>query len=279
MQKPEIKLPISAMVVGFNEAHLLETCLTSLSFCDEIIYTDLGSYDSSLEIAEQYASKIFKRPIAPSGEYIQSEIVQYTKNDWIICIDPDEVIDPDLAEDVIRQFNSLTGNNRIGAVLVNWQFYFKKHKLSGTIWGGNNKKHLLVHKERFDFLPITHYGRKLREGFHSIEIKPNTKGTNILHHYWMTSYSVFFKKHLRYLKKEGIDNYNNGVRFIGIKQLALLPFREFRKCYVYKQGYKDGITGFLLSIFWAYYQTYIAVDVWNIQRKEEHIKKQHEKVN
>lgn len=274
-----MKLPVSAMVVGLNEAHFLDSCLASLFFCDEIIYTDLGSTDGSNEIAERFASLVFTRPIAPSGEYIQSEIVQFTKHDWVIFIDPDEVVDQELANEIVCQFNTLASSNEIGAVLVPWKFYFKKKKLKGTVWGGTNKKYLLVNKKRFDFLPITHYGRKIKEGYQTIEIALNTKGTNILHHYWVLSYNQFFKKHQRYLKKEGRDNYNQGRRIISFNQLLFLPFREFRKCYFHMKGYEDGITGLLLSMFWAYYQIYIAVDLLNIQRKEHYIKKQNEKFN
>jgi glycosyltransferase involved in cell wall biosynthesis len=170
------------MVVGYNEAHLLNRCFSSLIFCDEIIYTDLGSSDSSLEIARNFETKIYQRTLAPSGEYIQSEIVHFTKNKWVIFLDPDEAIDPTLAEQIIREFNSISGRNEVGAVLVPWQFYFKKSKLNGTVWGGNNSKYLLVHKERFDFLPVTNYGRKIKEGFQTLIIKPDTHVANVLHH-------------------------------------------------------------------------------------------------
>ena len=49
------------MVVGFNEEKLLSNCLSSLFFCDEIIYADLGSKDLSIEVAESFAAKIYKK--------------------------------------------------------------------------------------------------------------------------------------------------------------------------------------------------------------------------
>ena len=184
------------MVVGYNESKLLNSCFTSLSFCDEIIYTDLGSSDNSLEIAASFTNKIYKRNKVPSGEYIQAEIGNYTINNWVIFIDPDETVDKILQQQIINEFHKIIINPNIGSVTVPWLFYFKKYKLIGTIWGGNNKKCLLVNKNKFDFLPITHYGRKLRIGFSDHEILLNEWGTNLLHHYWMTSYSIFLKKHL-----------------------------------------------------------------------------------
>lgn len=267
-----MKLPISAMVVGYNESELLSNCLSSVSFCDEIIYTDLGSSDNSLEVAASFTNNIYKREKVPSGEYIQSEMVHVTKNEWVIFIDPDEMIDKVLQQQIIDEFYIIASNPHIGSVTVPWLFYFKNYRLKGTIWGGNNKKYLLVNKNRFEFLPITHYGRKLKEDFFNYNIVLNSYGTNLLHHYWVTSYSVFILKHLRYLEKEGIDQYNQGVR-IRLKKIMLIPFKEFSFSFFKKKGYKNFLLGFGLSIFWSLYQTCIALDIILIQSQLKIVKK------
>ncbi|MCH6201349.1 hypothetical protein MMU07_17330 [Aquiflexum sp. LQ15W] len=262
-----MKLAISAMVVGYNEDIFLQKCLDSISFCEEIIYIDLGSSDNSIETAKRFASKIIKRPIAPSGEYIQSEVIHTTKYDWVIFIDPDEVVDITLAANIISLFTQLNNQRKVGAILVPWQFYFKKRTLKGTVWGGANKKYLLVHKKRFIFLPITHYGRKVKEGYQTFEISYNKARTNILHHYWMNSYKVFIKKHQRYLKNEARDQFNTGKR-MGIKKAFLMPWNAFKESFIHKKGYKDGWIGLFLSVFWAYYQTSIAVGLLRIQKEK-----------
>jgi hypothetical protein len=143
--------------------------------------------------------KILVRNKVPSGEFIQTEVVEYLKNDWVIFIDPDEVIDISLATCLFSVFRTCASDQTIGAITVPWQFYFKTHKLLGTIWGGCNQKYLLVNRKRFSFLPITHYGRVLKKGFREIPVILNSTETNLLHHYWMNSYTVFLKKHQRYL--------------------------------------------------------------------------------
>lgn len=258
------------MVVGYNEAHFLEQCFGSLSFCDEIIYTDLGSTDNSLIIAGKYATQIYKRDKAtiPSCEMVQTEVIQFTKNDWVIFIDPDEKIAPSLSNQIIEEFEIIKSDSSIGSVRVPWQFYFNKRKLKGTVWGGINKKYLLVNKHRFEFLPIVHYGRRLKEGFQNYEVGYDEKKFNVLHHYWMSSYKVFIRKHLRYLKNESIDNYNLGLR-VGKKALIYTPFQSFSNSFFKSKGYKDRFLGFLLSVFWACYRTKIAVDVFRLQYKKK----------
>jgi hypothetical protein len=257
------------MIVGYNEARLLEVCLESVSFCDEVFYTDLGSTDDSIQIAERYTKNILyrERSKVPSCEMVQAEVVHMTKNEWVIFIDPDERVDQSLATEINNRFRDFTLNEKLGAVVVPWQFYFKRKRLQGTVWGGENKKFFLVNKQRFIFEPIIHYGRKLAVGFTSIEVPFDGK-SNFLHHYWMNSYKDFVRKHFRYLKNEGKDQFNLGRR-VSQKEALLKPVTAFKDCYIYKKGYKDGLVGIFLSFFWAFYATRIAFDILRIQNKLE----------
>ena len=261
-----MKFPISAIVVGFNEGHLLESCLRSLDFCDEIIYTDLGSTDSSLKIADHFSTKVFQRHIAPSGEYVQSEIVNLTQNKWVLFIDPDERIDPALASQIVAVFCNIMNSEFVGAVLVPWQFYFKKRRLAGTVWGLGNMKYLLAHKDKFDFLPITHYGRKIKQNYSTHEIKLSQSNDNVLHHYWMQGYTKLFEKHLRYLKNEGEALNQLGYR-TSLKKIIQEPWRQFIFSFITKKGYADGLTGLFLSLFWAWYQTSALIRLFKIQNQ------------
>ena len=256
------------MIVGYNEASLLETCLQSINFCDEIFYTDLGSSDDSIKIAMKYACNILHRDkkMVPSCEMVQTEVVNYTKHDWVIFIDPDENLHDSLKEQIINEFNKITTDPYIGAVSVPWQFYFKRHKLRGTVWGGENKKYFLVNKNRFIFLPIIHHGRILKNGFKQYQILLNKSCTNILHHHWMNSYKIFFKKHRRYLLCEARNQYNEGARS-SLKKVLFTPSKEFYNSFVAMKGYKDFFIGFFLSLFWAYYKTHIALDIYFYQKK------------
>jgi hypothetical protein len=244
------------MIVGYNEAKLLPACLESINFCDDIIYTDLGSNDDSIKIVKTYTDRIYLREKSetPFCEIVQAEIVHLTKHDWVIFIDPDEVVDNSLAEEIKNNFINYDSDFKLGSIVVPWQFYFKKHRLKGTVWGGVSKKTFLVNKHRFTFSPIAHYGRKTNEGFSIIEIKFDGE-KKVLHHYWMNSLNVFLKKHFRYLKTEGISKYNLGDRS-GYKIILTAPFKEFYYSFIVLKGYKDFFWGFILSIFWSYYKTY-----------------------
>jgi glycosyltransferase involved in cell wall biosynthesis len=64
------KLPLTAIVVCFNEDRRLADCLKSISFCDEIIVCDLGSTDRSLAIAAELATKVTHAERVPVNDVI-----------------------------------------------------------------------------------------------------------------------------------------------------------------------------------------------------------------
>lgn len=112
------KLPISAVVVSCNEAHLLEPCLQSLSFCEEIILIDLESLDDSLTVAQKYATRCLSLPKVPVVEQIRKQIAHETTFDWILFIDPDERIDYELSIQLKSVFINISP--AIKAISVPW---------------------------------------------------------------------------------------------------------------------------------------------------------------
>ncbi len=257
-----LKLPISAIVVGLNEAHLIQKSIGSLSFCEEIIYVDLGSRDNSVSLAREMGADVKYHELVPCVEYVQAELVPFLKHNWVIYIDPDEYIDPKLGIYIQENFKLIEKSTEIGSINVPWQFYFINHALIGTPWGGENRKQILVNKNRFLFEPIIHIGRKNKLGFKSLDL-PFSEGM-ILHHYWVQGWQAFIGKHLRYLKKEGKARFESG-RKTSILKILFTPFFELKYSYITRKGYKDGILGILLSVFWMFYQLASEIELFKYQ--------------
>jgi len=87
---------ISAVLIIKNEGHVLEECLRSVAWADEVIVVDSGSSDNSLEIAQRYTEKIFHEH-EWNGFGVQRQRAQrYATADWILMIDADERVTPEL---------------------------------------------------------------------------------------------------------------------------------------------------------------------------------------
>lgn len=259
------KLPITASVVCYNEGHLLSNCLEALSFCKEIIVIDLGSSDDSVEVAKRYTKAIYYQERNPIVEVYKIWVQDLAKFPWILFVDPDEIIDVTLKDDIVDLFmNKRDLLVDKGIVALPWQFYFKKKALQGT-WGHINKyKFVLIHKERTTTKPIVHYGTKCLPEY-SIFFIPR-KSKNLLHHFWMSSYKSLFAKHKAYLQKEGEALFYNGER-ASRKQIALAPYTFFKEALLRHRGYQDGMVGIFLSLFWAWYNTMALWQLWKYQKK------------
>ncbi len=247
--KDTIKLPCSALLVSCNEGFLLEDCLKSIQFCDEIVLVNLESKDNTEELGKKYATRIVnERRVELVEELFPLQIPQL-RNDWILLIDPDERVDPELVDSLTAFFKAIP--NDCGKINVPILYYYKLTALKGTVWGGEKKTgRLLIRRSACNISSKVHNAIELKETFYTYKI--GKERNNVDHHYWVQSYEQMLEKHKRYLKKEGKAKYEKGERFSYLRLLKQ-TFSSFWECYVTYKGYKDGVLGIFLSGFYAWY--------------------------
>ena len=114
-----MKIPLSVIILTYNEELNLENCLKNIfGWADEILIVDGGpagahSDDKTFEIAEKYGCKIFKHPF-------ENQAVQFNwildnldiKNEWILRLDADEYLTEELKNEISEKIkNSPMGVN------------------------------------------------------------------------------------------------------------------------------------------------------------------------
>src|SRR3989344_5022751 len=88
---------ISAVIVCLNEGNKLRRCLESLNnFADEIVVVDLGSKDQSLKVSQEFGAKIYHHNFEPFVERVRNFSISKATGEWILILDPDEVISENL---------------------------------------------------------------------------------------------------------------------------------------------------------------------------------------
>jgi len=95
-------LPISVIVPIRNEARNLPRCLESLAVAGEVYVIDSQSTDSSAAIADSYGAKIVQfhyRGGWPKKRQWAMDTLPFAF-DWILLLDADEVLTPELAEEI-----------------------------------------------------------------------------------------------------------------------------------------------------------------------------------
>ncbi len=243
------KLPCSALVVSYNEGFLLEDCLRSIHFCDEIYVVNLNSSDNTVEIAKRFTPNVVNEEKVDLVEQLFSKYIPKLRNDWVMLIDPDERIDPSLADSIRKFFKEIPAD--CGRINVPILYYYKKTALKGTVWGGMRKTgRLLIKRSACHISSNVHTAIVLKDEYKTYRIQ--REGNNVDHHYWVQSYKQMLDKHRRYVKKEGKSKYDKGERFTYYR-LFSQTWAAFRESFFTCKGYLDGFLGLFLSGFYAWY--------------------------
>ena len=100
------KLPISVVVLTYNEEQNIRHCLESVKdLVDEIFIVDSGSNDKTLQITKDYTDKIhYNQFETHSKQWNWALGTLPIRNDWILGLDADQAVTPELAHEMATIF-------------------------------------------------------------------------------------------------------------------------------------------------------------------------------
>ncbi|MTI16494.1 glycosyltransferase family 2 protein [Rhodobacteraceae bacterium RKSG542] len=107
MSSVHAKTPLSVFIISLDEEDRIGRTIDSvIDWVDEVIVVDSGSKDRTVEIAEAKGAKVFHNPWAGYGR--QKRFAEdCCTNTWLLNLDADEVLTPELAEEIRFHFNPL----------------------------------------------------------------------------------------------------------------------------------------------------------------------------
>jgi glycosyltransferase involved in cell wall biosynthesis len=89
--------PLSVVIITKNEAAIIAACLASVSgLADEVVVLDSGSSDATREICAGLGARVLATDWPGFGRQ-KDRAVQEARNDWVLCLDADERVSPELA--------------------------------------------------------------------------------------------------------------------------------------------------------------------------------------
>ena len=99
------KLPLSLVLITLNAGARLRDVLASVPFADEIILVDSGSMDETALIAAEFGARFESHGWAGFGPQ-KAQAVSLARNDWVLCLDADEALSPELARSILGAFRN-----------------------------------------------------------------------------------------------------------------------------------------------------------------------------
>lgn len=250
------QISVSVVIITKNEEGRLYDCLKSVSGAEELIIVDSGSTDRTLEIAEQFNSKVFKEEWKGYGLQKQSGI-EKTSNDWVLVIDADERV-PSETWRTIR--NSLT---EFGAVADAFSFprksYFDGKLLRyGYEWPDRVTRLLNKKRARMD-------GGIVHEGV--IAEKVIDLHSPIFHfrRFAMTDYLPKLNTYSTLLAEKTL--LSNPNRRTSVTRAVLSFLTHFTRAYILKMGLLDGKGGFIIAFTESLHSFFKHIKILEMQRK------------
>jgi glycosyltransferase involved in cell wall biosynthesis len=229
---------LSALVVARNEESRLAACLERLRFADELVVVLDRSTDRSAEIAREFGARVIEGGWEREGDRRNLGIAE-CRSDWIVEVDADEHVSPDLAAEIRRtielskaDWHQIPVDNYIGArrVRYGWGASFGKGAYAGLfrpkakIWGPERVHPKLILKgEKGEMLQAR------------------------LDHYVDRDVTDMIDRLNRYSSARAAD-----LRAAGdpgkLSSNLRRVFSRFFKCYVQRKGYREGGYGLVIAL-------------------------------
>ncbi|MFD0963013.1 glycosyltransferase [Pseudofulvibacter geojedonensis] len=251
--------PISALVITYNEEKNIDDLIENLSFTDEIIIVDSFSTDKTIEKIKSHDNVKLITNKFQNFSNQRNFALEHASHDWVLFIDADERVTPNLKQEIIETVNS--SSKEIIAYEMYRKFFFKRELIRFSGWQTDKvfrlykkqavtyKKDLLVHE--------------------LLDIKGSTGiFKHKLLHYSFDSYEEYKSKMTQYAKLRAKELYIKKLR-PNAYHFYFKPFYRFVNHFIIRLGFLDGKKGAIVSYLSAYYVKQRYVELKKMYRNEK----------
>lgn len=233
---------LSALIVARNEEARLAKCLGALAFADERVVVLDRCTDGSAAIARSSAEIVVEGEWPIEGDRRNTGLDRCT-GDWILEVDADELVPPELAEEIRREIAAVDD----GYFLVPFLNYIGDRCVRygwGASWG-------VSAAPRLSRKGAKRWGRQRVHP--ALELRgPKRWLKTPIRHEVDRNISDMIRRLDSYSTARAADLRDGGD--IGSFANNLRRFvSRFLKCYFGRKGYREGAYGFLIALFAGLY--------------------------
>ena len=227
------KLPLSLVLITLDAGARLRDVLSSVPFADEIIVVDSGSVDETAAIAGEFGARFEQHAWLGFGPQ-KAHAVSLARNDWVLCVDADEALSPELAHSIRSAFRDglpdypvyrfARCNVFMGQPLKHGEGYpdynTRLFRRDAARWSDD-----IVHEHVLSGLP------------------PRTLQGDLLH-YTADDIKIYLDKQNRYTSLAAERALARGEK-APLARIVLSPLTRFLKFWLVRGGWRDGLPGFV----------------------------------
>jgi glycosyltransferase involved in cell wall biosynthesis len=261
-------------VPTLQEAKNLSRCLEHLRWADEVVVVDSNSTDGTQEIAERYGARVLQFTWNGQWPKKRNWVLRHAdlKHAWVLIVDADEVIVPELA----REIADAVKTDRYNGYYINRRFIFlgKWLRHCGYYPSWNLRLLRRGHAQYEKLTDVGDTGSGDNEVHEHVVVQGEVAylGHDMLHYAFPDIYT-FVEKHNRYSNWEAAVQVRAaqegaaGSAVAANRRLAWrrrvktlsrkLPFRptlRFLYSYVVERGFLDGYAGYVFCRLLATYE-------------------------
>jgi glycosyltransferase involved in cell wall biosynthesis len=209
--------------------------LEALRDFDEVVIYDNGSQDATLTIASQYPNVSIHKGNFEGFGYTHNKASQLAKHEWILSIDSDEVMTPELKEEISRV-----------SLEVNSVYSFPRHNYYNGKWikwcGWYPDRQIrLYHRMQTSFDQAQVHEAIRSEHMHHVPL------SHPLIHYSYDTHADFLAKMQSY--SDLFAKQYAGKKKSSPCKAVLHGIYAFFKSFILKRGFMGGYEGFVISLY------------------------------
>ncbi len=237
-------LPLSVFIISKNEADRIGRTIDAVrGLSDDIVVVDSGSTDGTQAVAEARSARVVERAFegyGPQKRYAET----LCRHDWLLNIDADEVIPPDLAQEIRALFEAGPAKDAYRIRIA-------------EIFPGEGAPHRFA----YALTPVRLYRRD--RGSYSaspvwdrVDLAPGAtvgKLRGTIHHFSVRSLGDQMAKLNAYTDAQVADMAARGDG-VSVLRLALEFPANFLKAYIGRRHALRGVYGFMTAMNFAFYR-------------------------
>ena len=231
---------LTVIILAKNEEQNIKDCIDTVGFADEVLVIDDFSTDQTPEIAASMGARVVQHAMNGDWGGQQTFAIQEAKSKWILFLDADERISPELGAE------SVTAVQKDEPKAYWMQRRNKFH---------HNKATHGVLRPDYVLRLMPAEGSYVEGYVHPAIITPyeEAKLQGPMYHYTYDNWQQYFNKFNNYTTLAAEKYKDAGKSCSFFKDIIIRPIGAFFKVYIFDRGFLDGKMGFILSVNHYFY--------------------------